>query len=145
MCETIPSRLSAGLKRIPLPGRLAGEALKWNLTWIASGSVKVEMGGGAYLVLARGIGTSVHLSGRGFETSERGSLCHATILSFRPSPPLPPGMGYLGAKARRKQPWLVAALAFFVIGASVSPLFRALMINTHCGQFSVSVVVEPRW
>lgn len=90
----------------------------------------------------RHFGTS---TGRGFETSERGSLCHATILSFRPSPPLPPGKGYLGAKAQSKATLVGAALAFFVISASVSPLFRALMINTRCGQCSVSVVVDPRW
>ena len=92
-------------------------------------------------ILAREIGTS---TGRGFATSERGRVCHANLVVPAVAAAAA-GMGYLGAKARRKQPWLVAALAFFVIGASVSPLFRALMINTHCGQCSVSVVVDPRW
>jgi hypothetical protein len=41
------------------------------------------------------------------------------ILSFRPSPPLPPGKGYLGAKAQSKATLVGAAL----ISASVSPLF----------------------
>ena len=143
MCETIPSRLSAGLKRIPLPGRLAGEALKWNLTWIASGSVKVEMGGGAYLVLARGIGTSVHLRA---VASRRANGGHSAMpRSCRSGRRRRCRPGYLGAKAQSKATLVGAALAFFVISASVSPLFRALMINTHCGQCSVSVVVEPRW
>jgi len=83
-------------------------------------------------ILAREVGTS---TGRGF-CDER--------LSFRPSPPLPPGTGYLGAKAQSKATLVGAAWAFFVISASVSPLFRALMINIHCGQCSDSVV-EPRW
>ena len=64
-------------------------------------------------------------------------------VALRPSPPLPPGTGYLGAKAQSKATLVGAALAFFVIGASVSPLY-ALMINIHCGRCSVSVVVEPR-
>jgi len=88
-------------------------------------------------ILAREVGTS---RGRGFATSERGTSA-MPILSFRPSPPLPPGKGYLGAKAQSKATLVGAAL----ISASVSPLFRALMINTHCGQCSVSVVVDPRW
>jgi len=92
-------------------------------------------------ILGREIGTS---TGRGFATSERGHLCDADLVVPAVAAAAA-GKGYLGAKAQSKATLVGAALAFFVIGASVSPLFRALMINTHCGQFSVSVVVETRW
>ena len=88
-------------------------------------------------ILGREIGTS---TGRGFATSERGHLCDADLVVPAVAAAAA-GKGYLGAKAQSKATLVGAAL----ISASVSPLFRALMINTHCGQFSVSVVVETRW
>jgi hypothetical protein len=125
MCETIPSRCQL-TQEDPAPGAPCRRSVERDLTWITSGSVKAEMGGGAYLAhpalrVASALFwpvKSVHL--RAVASRRANGVTSAMpILSFRPSPPLPPGKGYLGAKAQSKATLVGAAL----ISASVSPLF----------------------